>query len=559
MSFKAKVSIDANGVKEERSVLFIQTLLLGRTKNNIDKGTTQSNIDGYIELLDSSNRINGKITVQVKTVSQRDEGHNKFPCPTSLFAYAEATTDNVFLLAVDHSQNKVLYKHISPKLLNENRDKEQQDTITLHFSQNEELREDNIDTVLKDWLSICSSRVYCLTHGEAILEENSEFKSYLLNMPKMATDLRPCDIQEIQNFMDAYNGLLESDFRYIKSVLFPNVWKRGIAIYTYSDSSLEYSLYNVNVGELVAPIVKMPKCSIFEIKHNHDYASFSYAENKLKENPNLYSISIIKKHVEDFIKKQRIIPLDESFLVEYIHEFIEANWRHLHLKKYSELNVYSLIQHFQSKYPYIDKMPVHLVSGGKSLYVNTVYDAIKFLSEIGYTTIPYPYPAKGSYGNTGMVYDFYSPITALDKSRIVILNTIRAYQNFIQSEFPLLANDLDAFYGGNLISVLVDYSDPGHKFIFHIHYFRSIIPSNEKVIIIEDISDSKIMKENNLSSTSDLFGKESVMFNGREFSCFKGGGLNDMTILFGKYNCLTYFYELLRTHFDDYFNQHGYM
>ena len=42
MSFKAKVSIDSNGVKEERSVLFIQTLLLGRTKNNIDKGTTQS-------------------------------------------------------------------------------------------------------------------------------------------------------------------------------------------------------------------------------------------------------------------------------------------------------------------------------------------------------------------------------------------------------------------------------------------------------------------------------------------------------------------------------------
>lgn len=82
------------------------------------------------------------------------------------------------------------------------------------------------------------------------------------------------------------------------------------------------------------------------------------------------------------------------FLVEYIHEFIETNWRHLHLKKYSELNVRSLIQHFQSKYPYIDKMPVHIVSGRKSLYVNTVYDAIKFLSEIGYTTIPYPYPAK---------------------------------------------------------------------------------------------------------------------------------------------------------------------
>ena len=559
MSFKVKVSIDANGVKEERSVLFIRTLLLGRTKNNIDIGTTQSNIDGYIELLDSSNRISGKMTVQVKTVSKRDEGLNKYPCPTSLFAYAETTTDNVFLLAVDHSQDKVLYKHISPKLLKENRDKEQQETITLHFSQNEELRKDNIETVLKDWLSVCSSRVYCLTHGEAILEENCELKSYLLNMPKMATDLRPHDIQEIQNFIDTYNKSLESDFRYIKSILFPNVWKRGIAVYTYSDSSLEYSLYNVNVGELVAPIVQLPKCSIFEIKHDHDYASFSCTENKLKENPNLYSISIIKRHVEDFIKKRKIIPLDESFLIEYIHEFIEANWRHLHLKKYSELNVCSLIQHFQSKYPYIDKMPVHIVSGGKSLYVNTVYDAIKLLSKMGYTTIPYPYPAKGSYGNTGMVYDFYSPTTALEKSQIVIINTIRAYQNFIQSEFPSLANDLDAFYGGNLISVLVDYSDPGHKFIFHIHYFRSIIPSNEKVVIIEDISDSKMLKENNLSSARDLFRKEPVIFNGQKFSCFRGGGLNDMTILFGKYNCLTYFYELLETHFNDYFSRHGCM
>ena len=51
MSFKAKVSIDSNGVKEERSVLFIQTLLLGRTRNNIDKGTTQSNIDGILSCL----------------------------------------------------------------------------------------------------------------------------------------------------------------------------------------------------------------------------------------------------------------------------------------------------------------------------------------------------------------------------------------------------------------------------------------------------------------------------------------------------------------------------
>lgn len=557
MSFKAKVSIDANGVQEERSVLFIRNLLIGKTRNNIDVGTTQSNIDGYIELLDSTNRINGKITVQVKTVNKKDEGYNRYPCPTSLFAYAEATTDNVFLFAVDHSCNKVLWKHISHKLLAENRDKENQDTITLHFDSIEELRADNIDETLIAWQKICRSHIEFLCHKDDIIAENKNLKAKLLEMPENKTTLNNEDISEIQSFSDEYNRLLDNEFRYVKTILFPNVWKRGIAIYTYSNNQLEYSLFNIKRGELLSPIVQLSACSIFDIKNDHDYASFSCSENKIKESPQLCTLSIVKKHIEDFIKKQRIIPFDENFLKEYIHDFIEANWRNLHLKKYSELNVLSLIQHFQLKYPYINRMPVHTLSGGKSIYINTVYEAVKRLFEIGYTTISYPYPRKGSYGNTGMVYDSFSPSTALEKSRIVILNTIRAYQSFIQSEFPLLANELDAFYGGNLISVLVDYSDPGHKLIFHIDYFRSIVPSNEKIITIEEISNSRIMQENNITSTSDLFMKKSVMFHGKEFSAFRGGGLNDMTILFGKYNCLAYFYELLKNHFDDFFKKRG--
>lgn len=524
MAYSANQSFSDNSIKEERSVLFIRQLLLGKAKVWIDTDDKQANIDGYIDLLDSSKRICGKITVQVKTVSAVHAGLNKYPCPTSLFAYAEVTPDNVFLLAVDHSCNKVLWKHISRELLNENRDKENQTTITLHFGSTEELRADSVDETLTTWLKICKSRIESLCREDEIVAENRKIKAILHEMPVNKTTLCNEDIAEIQNFSDEYNLLLDNEFRYIRTVLFPNIWKRGIAIYSYSNDQLEYSLFNIKKGELVAPIVQMPRCSIFELKYTHDYASFSCAENRLKKNPKLYTLSIIKKHVDDFIKKQRIIPFDEAFLIEYVHDFVEVNWRHLHLKKYSELDVHSLIQYFLTKHPNIDKMPVHLVSGGKSIYINTVYEAIKCLAGIGYTTIPYPYPPKGSYGNTGMVYDFYSPSTALEKSRIVILNTIRAYQNFIRSEFPLLADEMDAFYGGNLISVLVDYSDPRNKFIFHVYYFRSILPSNEKVITIEDIGDSKIIQENNLSLASDLFSKESVLFNGREFACFRGGG-----------------------------------
>ncbi len=557
MAYLANVSLTDNGVKEERSVLFVRQLLLGKAKAQIELEDKKANIDGYIELLDSSKRICGKITVQVKTVSSGYEGLNKYPCPTSLFAYAEVTTDNVFLLAVDHSCNKVLWKYISRKMLKDNRGKESQGTITIHFDNHEELYADNVEETLLKWFTICKSHTEFLCNEEGIVEENKLLKDRLLQMPENRTTLNQQDVSEIQIFSDEYNRLLSNDFSCIRRTLFPNLWKRGIAIYSYSDTQLEYSLFNIKNGELVSPIVQLPQRSIFNLEHNHDFASFSCSSNNIKENAKLYALEIVKKHVDDFVKKQRIIPFDEEFLKEYVHDFVEANRRSLHIDTYSELNVGILLRYFQTKYPNIEKYPIRLHSSGKTIYLNTVYDAIVCLSELGYESIPYPYPRKGTYGNTGMVYDLFSPTGALEKSKLVIMSTIRAYQNFIQSEFPLLATDLDAFYGGNLISVFVDYSNPRQNFIFQSYYFKSEHPSDEKIITIEEVGNSKIMQENNVSAPHELFVMPSVMFNGKKYLAFRGGGLNDMTILFGKYNCLTYFYELLKDHFKEYFKQKG--
>lgn len=557
MAFKAQVSLTDNSIKEKRSVLFIENLLVDKANTDISTEDKKANIDGYIELLSSDKRIVGKITVQVKTVPSKYEGKNSYPCPTSLFAYAESTTDVVYLLAVDHSQSKVLFKHISYALLEANRSKEKQDSITLHFSNNEELRQDNIQEVLTSWLSTCNLLKFYLVKSDDILKENNVLKNQLSNLQENKTTLSPEYIKAIQRFSDTYNDLLNTTFLYIKETIFPNTWKRGIAIYEYTDSSLEYSLYNIKNGELLSPIVQLPQRSIFNLEHNHDFASFSCSSNNIKENAKLYALEIVKKHVDDFVKKQRIIPFDEEFLKEYVHDFVEANRRSLHIDTHSELNVGVLLRYFQTKYPNIEKYPTSLISGGKSIYLNTIYDALKCLLELGYETIPYPYPPKGNYGNTGMVYDYFSSSGAFEKSKLVIMSTIRAYQNFIQSEFPLLATDLDAFYGGNMISVFVDYSNPRQDFIFQSYYFKSEHPSDVKIITIEEVRNSRIMKENKVSSPHELFIMRSVMFNGKKYLAFRGGGLNDMTILFGKYNCLTYFYELLKDHFNEYFKKNG--
>lgn len=554
MAYKDKIAQTANGIKETKSVLFIETLLVEKVKTDIKRDNTQATIDGYIYLLDAENKVCGNITVQVKTVNKKDEGHNKYPCPTSLFAYAENNPDNVFLLAVDHSQNKVLFKHISRKILKDNRDKEDQDTITLYFSKEEELKSDNVDKVIALWKSICKDKVNFFDTVSSIKEENEALKVKLLKRPEYINTFSESDIKELQVFSDRYNDLLNNSFNYIKRILFPNVWKRGIAVYLYSDSSLEYSLFNIKEGELLPPIMQLPPVSIFGITPNHDYASFSCKDNDIHRSPIKSAISLIKKHVEEFVKSKRIIPTEEIFLIEYVHEFVEANSRQFKLPKYSTLNVDELRQYLLSKYPHIDQARICSINNGVS--INTIYDALTYLSKLEYKKLSYPYPRRGIYANTGYVSDLYSSETALEKLQQVVLATFRAYQAFIQTEFPLLYEQLDLFYGSNLIAILLDYSNTKGWAKINVCYLKSIVPCNDKFITVESITSSEIMEENAIVNGFDLWGKETVIYKGQEYKILRCGNFSDKSILFGRYNCLTFFYDLLKEHFKDYFQRY---
>lgn len=553
MAFKAQVSLTDNSIKEKRSVLFIENLLVDKANTDISTEDKKANIDGYIELLSSDKRIVGKITVQVKTVPSKYEGKNSYPCPTSLFAYAESTTDVVYLLAVDHSQSKVLFKHISYALLEANRSKEKQDSITLHFSNNEELRQDNVQEVLTSWLSTCNLLKFCLVKSDDILKENNVLKNQLSNLQENKTTLSSEYIKAIQRFSDTYNDLLNTTFLYIKESMFPNTWKRGIAIYEYTDSSLEYSLYNIKNGELLSPIVQLSPRSIFELNHTHDYASFSKAKNSINENPILEVFILLKKHITEFIKHKRVLPYDTTFLREYVMDFITEYYSRLHLSYNTNYDVNNLIVYFNKQYPGIEKYPVGLVYGAKTIKLNTVYDALKSLYNLGVTTLNRPYPERGRYGDSGHVIDSYTPETAFSKVSSVIYSTFRVYQSFIQTNFPLLINDLDLFYGGNLIVVLFEYSYELRMAIINTYYFKTKEFSKEKIITIESTEDSEILRENSITKQTELFNRNEISFRGNYYQAFRSEGLNDMTVLFGKYNCLSLFYEILQRRFNTYF------
>lgn len=125
MAFTPKISLTDSDIREDDSISFVENTLKGHgVKTQLVKGDKGANIDGFIELLDTENRMTGKVTVQVKTVPPSKEGMFEFACPTSLFAYAERTTEVVLLLAVDHKNQVALWKHISRELIDDNRAKE---------------------------------------------------------------------------------------------------------------------------------------------------------------------------------------------------------------------------------------------------------------------------------------------------------------------------------------------------------------------------------------------------------------------------------------------------
>lgn len=547
MSYLPNKSLTDNDLKERRSVDLINRLLLGKANPMIQYADKQANIDGYIDLLDSSKTLIGKIAVQVKTVNKRDSGKNRYNCPTSLLGYAQRTTDIVFLLAVDLSCEKVLYKYISKQLIKDNQNKENQKTITLHFDNSEELRYDNVDKTLQIWTHICNFQVKLLSQNEELHKENEELKKSI-RMKTQQTTLSESDIREIQVFFDTYNRLLNTDFAFIKKISFPNVWQRGVAIYSYSAETLEYSLFNINKGELIPPIVQLDPKSMFDnVNHNHDYAVIS-KDNPIKKNPEQAAWMLLKKHVDDFIKNRPTIPFEEDFLIGFICDYVDANYRHLHLSKQSDINIPNLIQQLKSKHPNIDSTPIKTGKGK----LNTVYEALQYFYKKGINELVYPYPKKQQFRNTGFITDWYSLDTALQKAKQVIYATYRAYQAFIQKEFSSIFNDLDLFYGGNLISIILDGNHPVGSTFIRSYYFKTKTPSNDRLITIEKSDGSELLQP------YSLFNDGSHFSNKAGYLYFRMGHLNSQTIIYDKNNCVNLFYELLKEHFDDYFETRGY-
>lgn len=554
MSYKLRLSQTGNDISEEKSVLFIKNLLIGNgAVARIGTNEKTPNIDGYIEVLDKQGTMQGRITVQVKTVDRKDEGKYKYPCPTSLFAYAKITSEVVVLLAVDHSNKIVLWKHISRQLLEEKRAKEQQKTITLHFEEKERLSQANIEETLNQWKILSQNSVNTLVSAPIISKENEELREFLINSKNPQLDLALEDICKIQLFSDTFNNIYDKDLLFFKKQIFHDCWKTGIAIFKYEDHELIHSLFPIQYGENSLLIKQLPLSTLKDCKD--PYVSMNCEKNSIKENPILFATEHIENQVSDFIKTHPIIPDYDALLIEYVRDIC---WQHtkLKIKKEQFDDIERIICDMEQRFPGIADRSPNTTYSYNNLNVGNFYDAIILLKQRGYTKIPSIYPEHGRYGLTNYVSDSFSIETAFKKLQNVVNIAYSALSRFVDESMPLTQKKHDGIHKANLIIYDLDYS----RSYFHCpslnaYYFED---RNDKSKFLTECyihNDLQIARENNVKKVSDLWKVENVNHNGGSYKLIRTGGCDINKYIFGHFNIIMVFNELLQGHLTNYFER----
>lgn len=552
MAFKPNRSYTESDAREQQSIDFINRLLRGTSAlPELKYGEKGPNIDGYIQLLDENKCINGKLTIQVKTVSPSNEGKNEFPCPTSLFAYAERTIDVVFLMAVDHSQQTVLWKYISRPLINENRNKENQLTITLHFDDTEKLTKDNITETITRWNLLFLQQRDLIVGAKEIQDENEKLRHQLVSVEAPKFTIPQSEVVKIQKFSDAYNGLLDREFKYIKTCCYPNSWKQGIAIFNYQDKELLYSLYSINYGENSLLIKQLPKGTIQKTKYN--IACHHCIENPIKNNISALVKERIINDVNKMFNDTKVVPPYENYIIEYIREFVSQNYRTLGVST-KIINDYSALKVVMEQlFASIGRIPATVFFGDCRVNLRKIYDCINYLLNRGYKGDIELHPPKGKYGETGLVSDWFNSETAFKKMEIILRYVHTTYTDFIKKNFPYIHDKLDMYYNADYVLINLSYEDWPILSINHFYCTDYIDCKNDvKVEFCLEKKHELYKQEDCFNSPDYMFIGKEVQYHGKTYQCLRISSIDSHNYLFNHTCFIDTFHEIFKNRLEEY-------
>ncbi len=561
--FKGKYSTWDSQKSEELSIKCLIEILsiCNDVKPHLTINDKSANTDGWIELL-NENTINGNITVQVKTLAEDNYLNPKFPCPSSLFRYAqECPNELVFLIVVNNKDCIAYWKNIDQNLIEKNIDKYLQESITLHFEEADKIDTSNANKIIQEWKNLKKNKFDLILNNGKFEKENEELKSLFKKFQNPNLTLERAYIAKIQDFIDEYNHLLDDEFNFIKKVYFPNAWKIGIAFSEFSATRISYVIYQISKGENGLLIRQIPIEEFLKIK-SFVFASRNLAENAIYINPKKFAFKLIKDNINKFLKDKKVLLITEEIGNEYIFGFINRNYRVLKIEKQkNSYNLDKLKIDLESNFPRIEQMPCSIISSGKNLDVSILYSSVVFLLQKSIHIIERLYPEKGNYGDTGLVIDFYSPELAFSKFKYLYERIPNLFNSFIKTNFPQLRNEINFFGEFSLIIANLSYQN-GQSWDdcnINLYYFTSNGNIENKKLLISLNYELEALKINRIGSRNDLIEKcftreEPFIYKDCKYSLIRVGG-ESLDSLYDDFYIHNMLYKYLNDRFNEYFKK----
>ena len=172
-----------------------------------------------------------------------------YRCQSSLVAYSqESTTLPVVLVCVDSANSRAYWKQVSEVITGYARD---QQTFTVHFDEALDLinRSDSCPCYHR-WLEITEEYKERIRRYRLIAPEGGQQRT--------AVSLGQPHWEAVQRYADTLNRLLDYDFKVVKSLLFPGVWKFGVGCRIIGQDSVLCQLSSIPKGEPAPVIFQLP-------------------------------------------------------------------------------------------------------------------------------------------------------------------------------------------------------------------------------------------------------------------------------------------------------------
>lgn len=228
--------VSDNDFKESNSITIIREILEKnkRIKVRAQEADKIPNLDGKLMILDNNSMERITIDIQVKTLptNYKITYPYKYSCDTKVFNVVinNVTFNPVVLLLVDKNDKKIFWKYIS---------KEYAESLNIGTQKDKTINFDNND--IYDEEKFTSFMIKILKKIGIIIERGSN--------PYLFIEQDVLYNDELQKEVDRLNNKFDNELISMKRLLFPRVWKFGVAYREYGNGLCALGIYAILKGE----------------------------------------------------------------------------------------------------------------------------------------------------------------------------------------------------------------------------------------------------------------------------------------------------------------------